>query len=219
MRVFMKNNKVLHISINAMILAILAIMTFVPYVGYIPFFGISITLIHIVVLISALFFGTLQGTIAGLMWGVLCLIKAIANPTSPTDPIFINPLLSILPRVLFGFISGVIFSLIRKNKNDVSVLTLSLIACGLLTILHTVMVMFMYYLEIDYLKWCYNFASAQYQSTTFFALMELVFVTNCIPECALAMIVTPLLFIALKKAFPHLYIGYRKEEKNYAKTV
>lgn len=80
----MKNNKVLHISINAMILAILAIMTFVPYVGYIPFFGISITLIHIVVLISALFFGTLQGTIAGLMWGVLCLIKAIANPTSPT---------------------------------------------------------------------------------------------------------------------------------------
>jgi len=214
----MRNKHVQRIAVNAVLLAIVTIMTFVPFVGYIPFFGISITLLHIVLLVVALTMGVVESTLVGLMWGLLCLLKAVVNPTAITDPIFINPLISVLPRVLFGFISGLVFYLIKKHVKEGKIAFMICVICiPFLTLLHTSLVMFFYYLEINFIKMCYSFVPSAYESISFFALMEGVILTNSLSEIAVALIAVPLISGALFKAFPKLNFMY-KEGENYAKS-
>ena len=86
-------------------------MTFVPYIGYISYGpGLSITLIHIPVMIGAIVLGPSAGAILGGVWGISCIIKALSAPPSPLDAaIFWNPLVSLIPRILAGWLAGLAF--------------------------------------------------------------------------------------------------------------
>ncbi len=83
------------------------------HLGYIqlPFMA-SVTIMHIPVIIAAIFVGPLGGTITGFVFGLSSLINAAVNPSGVLDPLFVNPLCSILPRLLFGFVSGYLFKAI-----------------------------------------------------------------------------------------------------------
>ena len=72
-----KNKAVVEIAINALIVAIIAVMSFVPYVGYIgiPAVGVSITTIHVAVLIFAWMFGWKEGLVAGFSFVSSLLLK------------------------------------------------------------------------------------------------------------------------------------------------
>ena len=71
----------------AMLIAIQAILTFTP-LGFIMIPPISITIMHIPVIIGAVTMGPLFGGILGASFGVMSMLKATFAAASPADIIF-----------------------------------------------------------------------------------------------------------------------------------
>lgn len=133
----MRNIKLLKkITIDALFIALLIIFTFVPYVGYITIGPISFTTIHVIVLVSAALFGVRESTLFGFVFGFLSLLKALQFP-STVDYFFVNPFISILPRVLFGFLSGISFDYLKKIKKFSLFISLVPVLAFILTIVHS----------------------------------------------------------------------------------
>ena len=110
----MKKN--LSLAQLGMMSALIIAMTFVPYIGYISYGALSITLIHIPVIIGACVMGVKGGAILGTVWGVSCIIKAILAPPSPLEGIiFKNPIVALIPRIIAGAVAGLIFTLVAKK--------------------------------------------------------------------------------------------------------
>jgi uncharacterized membrane protein len=97
----MRNNRVSEMTFLAMFIAIIAVMSFVPWLGFITIGGVAITIIHIPVLIGAIFGGKKVGIILATTFGVFSMIRAFMTPDA-FNVFFQNPLVSILPRFLFG---------------------------------------------------------------------------------------------------------------------
>lgn len=137
------------LTFGSLIFAIIIAMTFVPNMGYITVGGISITIIHIPVLIGAALLGWKWGLFFGTIFGIGSFIQAFTYIT--TNAPFTNPLVSILPRMLFGLIAGLVFQLVRmyiKKHNKRNAINYGLIypaVYGLLTIFHSVIVLFILY--------------------------------------------------------------------------
>lgn len=93
------------LTVMSLMLAILIIQTFVPGIGYIPIGPVQATIIHLTVIIGASLFGPQTGLILGASWGVLRMIKAAIVPDI-MSVVFLNPLVSVMPRMLVGLISG-----------------------------------------------------------------------------------------------------------------
>jgi len=71
--------------------------------GFIPWFGgISLTIMHVPVIIGAVLEGPLVGVAIGLIFGLFSMIQAAVAPNFPTDAWFTNPLLSVMPRLFIG---------------------------------------------------------------------------------------------------------------------
>lgn len=142
--------RIREITILAMFSAIILAMVFVPYLGLITLFGIpSITLIHIPVLIGGAMLGRKQGAFLGLIFGAGTLIRATYS--GGFDYLFIFPWVSVVPRVIFGFLVYDVYQLILRSfrwlagKHKVTWvlrqrLTALIVSFALLTALHTVMV-------------------------------------------------------------------------------
>lgn len=111
-----RNKNVFQITMIAMILAILIIQTFVPVLGYIPLGPLDITIVHITVILSAVLFGPKIGLIVGAIWGILSMTRAFMQPT-PFNVVFLNPFISVLPRLLVGWVSGVVFEFLSKRTS------------------------------------------------------------------------------------------------------
>ncbi len=110
----MKKN--LSLAQLGMMSALIIAMTFVPYLGYISYGALSITLIHIPVIIGACVMGVKGGAILGTVWGVSCIIKAVLAPPSPLEGIiFKNPIVALIPRIIAGAMAGLIFTLVAKK--------------------------------------------------------------------------------------------------------
>lgn len=109
----MKNKKIRMMAIDAMFIAIIAIFAFVPFLGFITLGPISFTTIPIIVFIGAYIFGWKRGLIYGIAFGLFSLFKALTVPGT-FDYYFVNPLVSVLPRAIFGFVAGLLGSLVKK---------------------------------------------------------------------------------------------------------
>lgn len=97
-------------------LSALTILMGIPglHLGYIQINPtISLTIMHIPVLLAAILAGLPGGLTTGLIFGLTSLVNAAANPSGVLDPLFVNPLCSVLPRVLFGAVAWAIFKLIE----------------------------------------------------------------------------------------------------------
>ncbi len=101
----MTRSKLEKMVLTAMFCAIITAMTFIPFVGYITYGGLSLTTLHVVAILGAVTLGPVRGAVIGLVWGVTCLLYAIANGTADAA-IFLNPLISVVPRVIVGFMAG-----------------------------------------------------------------------------------------------------------------
>lgn len=135
----MRNTKVRDMAYYAIFIAIIAIMTFIPSLGYIVVGGISITILHVVVLIAAFTMGKKGGLVVGLAMGILCLMKAWIMPGSIYDYPFRNPLCAVLPRALFGFVAGLAADIIAaKFKNKALSASLVVVSSVLLTAFHSI---------------------------------------------------------------------------------
>ena len=182
----MRNKRIMRIVFDAMFLAIIAVMTFVPYVGYIQIGLISFTLIHLPVLIGAALFGWKRGLMYGIFFGLGSLIKATTYPGT-IDFLFVNPLISVLPRAVFGLVAGLAFSLARKLPKLYLKGGFIAVLSFLLTALHTFLVLTM--LVIVYRPELEVFLNS---SVTWVGLaVGGLITTGALIEAAIAAIITP----------------------------
>lgn len=127
-----------YIVCDALFIALIVIFTFTTYLGYIPLGAVTLTTMHVLVLLGAMFFGWKRGLLYGFIFGLSSLIRAASMPTGPIDMIYINPFISILPRTIFGLLSGFVFDLLKKSKSKITFYTVSPFLCVALTIFHSV---------------------------------------------------------------------------------
>ena len=193
----MRNDSIKRIAFCGIIIGLIVVMSFTQ-VGFITISGISITLIHIPVLIGSIVLGKKYGAILGLIFGVCSLILAFMNIA--TNAPFTNPLISIVPRVAFGFFVYPLYTLINKMiKNNVVSTSLTMI---LATLIHTIIV-----LVPMYIVWRTNFyfGVADYvanygdgSGTNLFTIIFGIFISNGIIEIGLSALIGTPISMALK---------------------
>ena len=131
---------------TAMMAALTLVLANTP-LGLIRMPFITATTLHIPVIIATLVLGMEAGLVTGLVFGVNSWISNLSG-ASFFAPFFINPLVSVLPRVLFPVLVYGIYKLLRAltKRFDKRGFAAYVGASALGTALHTVMVMGMIYL-------------------------------------------------------------------------
>lgn len=114
----MKNqrSKNYEIAVLGLLTAIMIIMGVTP-LGTISFGTVSITIAHIPILLATLMLGFHYGFTLALIFGVFSMTKAYLAPAGILDPLFQNPLISILPRLMIPIMTFLSYKLL-KNLNQ-----------------------------------------------------------------------------------------------------
>lgn len=188
-------SRAFRLTIQALFLALIALQTMVPMLGYIPLGFMSLTIIHITVIVAAVMFGPGEGMLVGLIWGLLTIVRAYTAPTTPLDTlVFTNPLVSVVPRVLVGLFAAWAFWGIYKLTKHVAIASIIAGAIGSLTNTILVLVM-MATLYTGPVANAYHVTSAGLTK-----VLGAIIVTNGVPEMIGAIIITPLVVGALVAA-------------------
>ena len=124
----MRNQKTYEMVLTALFAAIIVIMAFTPF-GYIPLGVINATIIHIPVILGALFLGPKIGASLGFIFGLTSMLKATFIGGTVSSFVF-SPVLAagieggagavksvlicFVPRILVGVVPYYVFRLIRK---------------------------------------------------------------------------------------------------------
>ncbi len=183
----MKNTK--QLAFGAMIMAIVLLMALVPQLGYIQVGIVAITIIHIPVLIGAITFKNRNlALIAGATFGISSWLVAMTRPTVPTDFIFQNPIVSVLPRILFALAAYWLYKqLSKKITKDYFAVLLSTIMA---TIFHTISVVSL----------MYAFGQEMFPGNVITVLVGLTGINSLVEIAAAALIVPPIVKV-LQKTF------------------
>ncbi len=189
-----RNKKLYRFVLAAILSALIVVMTVVPFTGYISYGGIiEITTLHIVVIIGSVFLGWKYGAFLGGVWGLSCVIRALVYSGIPAYVPFINPMVSLVPRVVVGIVAGLAAGgLLRTKMKPVFSVAIAA-AAGTLT--NTLLVLSMYYL----------FGGMIDSISAVFELFKTIVMTvislNGGIELAAAVIIAPAAYTALAKAF------------------
>lgn len=139
------HEKTLRLAQLGILLAIQAILTFTPlgFITWLPF-AVSVTLMHIPVIIGGVLLGPLYGGLLGLFFGIFSMIKASIASVSPVDMMF-SPLLSgspaasiamcVVPRVLLGLVAAYLFTFLARRMRTTFAIAVS---AALSTAVHTI---------------------------------------------------------------------------------
>ena len=130
----MRNNKTSELVLTSLFTAIIIIMAFTP-LGYIPLVVINATIIHIPVILGALFCGPKKGAFLGFVFGFTSFIKNTIMPSSlsafvfspvlassvvGTAGIFKSLFICFVPRILVGVLPYFVYMLIKKALSSES---------------------------------------------------------------------------------------------------
>jgi uncharacterized membrane protein len=97
------------------VMGAITILLGVTHWGFIPWFGgISLTIMHVPVIIAAILEGPVVGLGVGLIFGIFSMIQAAVAPTSPADVWFTNPVLAVLPRLFIGPVAYYVWKLLER---------------------------------------------------------------------------------------------------------
>lgn len=169
-------------------LGALIVFLAITKLGLIPWFsGASITILHIPVIIGAILEGPVVGTGIGAIFGIFSLIMANIAPNGPVDLAFRNPLVSLLPRILFPIAAWGLYALLSKWKKIPAIIIASVVA----TIVHTALVLGMLVVTNGS-----GILTGGAEGVTVWAVLGAIFVANGIPESIAAGILATLVVVA-----------------------
>lgn len=129
----------------SLLIALEAVLAFTP-LGFPTIPPISLTILHIPVIIGAILMGPTCGGILGAAFGILAMIKAsfsgnladlLFNPFASGAPVQ-SLVMCIVPRILLGVFAALLYRLCKRLMGDIPALAVS---CVLATLLHTIMVL------------------------------------------------------------------------------
>jgi uncharacterized membrane protein len=138
-----RNGKTLELVQLALFAAIILIMVFTPYLGYIPLGFMNATIIHIPVIIGALFLGPKKGAILGFIFGLTSLFNNTFNPNVTSfvfSPFYTvggvhggisSLIVCFVPRILIGVVAYYVYKAVFKALgNKSSAKTIAFAAAG-----------------------------------------------------------------------------------------
>ena len=127
-------------------LSALIIVLGITKLGLIPLGpAASITILHVPIILAACLCGLPSALFTGAVFGIMSLVQAAMSPSGALDPLFVNPLVSVLPRMLTGLIAWALwfaFNKLPKLPKTVS----AGITAFLSTVCHTLLVIGCLYL-------------------------------------------------------------------------
>lgn len=136
------NKRTRNISFLSLFIAIELLMIAVPFLGYIPIGPLRATTLHIPVLIAGIVLGKKQGAILGFIFGMSSVIINTMQPTLTSfvfSPFISGSLISlviaIIPRMLIGYLAGLIYEKIKDKHQSLAIITGSLIGSFANTVL------------------------------------------------------------------------------------
>ncbi|EYE88515.1 membrane protein [Fervidicella metallireducens AeB] len=174
------------ITVIGLLSAISIVLGMTP-LGFIPIPPANATIMHIPVIIGAIVEGPVVGAMIGLIFGISSIIKAITQPNILSFA-FLNPIVSVLPRVLIGITAYYAYKAIPGKSHVIK----SAFAAAIGTITNTAGV-----LGFIYLLYIQKFAAASNISLEKAkAVIIGIAATNGIPEVLVSMaIVIPVTLI------------------------
>lgn len=113
-------------KINTRQLAVIGMLSSISIIlgltgwGFIPIPPLKATILHIPVIIGAILEGPVVGAAIGLIFGIFSVIQAVTQPT-PTSFIFMNPVISVLPRILIGITSYYAYNFIKTKRKSIRI--------------------------------------------------------------------------------------------------
>ncbi|HHV39128.1 MAG TPA: ECF transporter S component [Tepidimicrobium sp.] len=116
------------------VLAGISIVLGLTPLGFIPVGPTRATIMHIPVIIGAIAEGPLVGGMIGLIFGLFSIFQAIINPT-PVSFVFLNPVVSVLPRILIGVSTYYVYNFLRGLKERKIFWLLNIILGGIIVYL------------------------------------------------------------------------------------
>ncbi|MCC0699412.1 ECF transporter S component [Clostridioides sp. ZZV15-6383] len=174
------------------VLSAISIMLSMTPLGFIPVGPTKATIMHIPVIIGAIMEGPIVGGVIGFIFGVSSLLNAIINPTV-TYFVFINPLVSILPRVMIGILAYYVYQLIIKATNKVYISGLITGAIG--SMLNTAGV-----LGMIYVLYADKYLQAMGKSGSAGKVIMALAAANGVPEAIVGALVVAAVATVLKKS-------------------
>ncbi|MBU3187558.1 ECF transporter S component [Clostridium estertheticum] len=184
-----KKIKTSELTTIGMLSAVCVVLGLTGY-GFIPLPGFKATIMHIPVIIGSIIGGPIVGMTIGLIFGVFSVIQNITAPNILSFA-FINPLVSVLPRVLIGLTSYYVYKLsFGKNEN---------LRIGLTTVIGSLTNTFGV-LTMVYILYAAKFAVSKgidpsIAAKTIYSLA----IINGVPEAIIATIITIPVILAIKK--------------------
>jgi uncharacterized membrane protein len=172
-----------------MLSAICVVLGLTGY-GFIPLPGAKATIMHVPVIIGSIIGGPLVGMTIGLIFGIFSIIQNITAPNLLSFA-FINPLVSVVPRVLIGFTSYYAYNLnfIRNDSIKIGLATV----VGSLTNTFGVLTMI-------YILYAAKFAVSKGIDPSIAAkTIYGIAVINGVPEAIVATIITIPVILSIKK--------------------
>lgn len=168
----------------------ISIMLGVTGWGYIKLPILQATIMHVPVIIGAIIDGPIVGMCIGLIFGISSIIQNLSTPTLLSFAL-INPLVSVLPRMIIGITSYWGYKITPTRNKAVKSCVGALIG----SITNTVGVLGMIYIlylhqYAQHMKWSNSAASK--------AILA-IGLTNGLPEAFVAVIITVPIVIAVKK--------------------
>ena len=115
--------KIVALTENAMLSAIILLMAFTP-LGYLQIGPVKMTFIMIPVAVGAITLGEKAGAFLGLVFGITSFIQCFGLDAFGTTLMSINPIFTVImcivPRVLMGYLCGVIYRLVARKKKKLA---------------------------------------------------------------------------------------------------
>lgn len=160
--------------------------------GMIPTPWMKITIQHLPVIIGGIVEGPIVGGIVGLIFGLFSMYLNMSQPVL-LSPIFMNPIIAIIPRVLIGIVSYYVFKIMKEKFNKEKLGLILAAIAG--TITNTAGV-----LGLTYILAMEQFATLKEISSAAVAgALGTIAVSNGIPECIVAVMIVVPVCLALFK--------------------
>ncbi len=189
-----RNKKTRLMVLVAIFSAIIILQTWVPFLGYISLPTLSLTIVHVTVIVVTILLGTKAGVIIGGVWGLNSLLRAVMIGNPLERLIFMSPLNSVVPRLLMPLCVGLLNQWLTKRNISTKFRAAILGFIG--SLLNTVFVLgaIGLFSADNYLK----LVGMEGQSNIWAVLMTVVTV-NGIPEAILSTFLVPILVTAFDK--------------------
>jgi uncharacterized membrane protein len=154
---------------------------------------VSATIVHIPTVITGIVAGPFAGAIVGFFMGLESLIHSATRPAGILAPLFVNPLISVLPRIFIGVASYYAYNGFKRvlgtNKDNVAVFLGAAIGSLTNTIGVLGMIYIVYAQKVEQIL----------QNTTAGAFVFTVATTNGVAELLVSGVIAVPIVMAIKK--------------------